>query len=90
MKYKGHIATGDYEFIEVESDDRDELIQEYMNIKGIFKDREGHNVKDWARVRNTYVNTGEISIEDLENCNRSQRYFINEVKLVIKKNKHEE
>lgn len=87
MKYKGHIATGDYEFIEIESEDRDELIRDYFEVKGIFKDRQGHNQKEWARVRNKYVNKGEISIEDLEKCNKSQRYFINEIKLVIKNNK---
>jgi len=87
MKYKAHIKTGDFEFIGIESDDRDELIQEYFEVKGIFKDRQGHNQKEWARVRNDYVNKGEITIEDMEGCNKSQRYFINEIKLVIKNNK---
>ena len=87
MKYKGHIKTGDFEFIEVESDNRDELIQEYFKLKGVFDDKEGHNQLEWARVRNDYANTGEIAVEDLENCNKSQRYFINELKLVIKSNK---
>lgn len=87
MKYKAQISTGEYEFVQIESDDRDELIQEYMKVKGIFTDREGHNQKEWARVRNNYANKGEITIEDLEGCNKSQRYFINELKLVIKNNK---
>ena len=87
MKYKGHIATGEYEFVEVEGDTFDELVTEYLSIKSAFADKEGHNQKEWARVRNTYANTGELSIEDMEACNKSQRYFINEMKLVIKSNK---
>lgn len=87
MKYKAHIATEEYCFVEIEHDNRDELIQEYFAITGIFADKEGHNQKEWARVRNSYVNSGELSIEDMEGCNKSQRYFINEVKLVIKSNR---
>ena len=87
MKYKIHFPTEQYGFLEYETEDRDDATREYYAIKAIFEDREGHNQKEWARVRNTYVNTGVIEIEDMENCNKSQRYFINEVKLVIKSNK---
>lgn len=80
MKYKAHIPTEQYGFIEVEGDDRDEVVQEYFHIAGIFKDREGHNTREWARVRRDYLNEGKIEIEDLEKCNKSQRFFINEVK----------
>ncbi len=78
---------GEYENITSEVDSLDEAFEEYTAIKSIFKDRVGHNQKEWARVRNLYANKGEISIEDLEGCNKSQRYFINELKLVIKNNK---
>ena len=78
--------------MEIESDDRDELTREYFEIKSMFDGREGHNQLEWARVRNTYANTGELSIEDMEGCNKAQSYFINQMKLIIKdnKNKHED
>lgn len=84
MKYKARVVAGEYEFVEIESEDRDELVQEYFKIKGIFDDKVGHNQLEWARVRNTYAQKNEISIEDMEACNKAQRYFINEMKLVFK------
>ena len=89
MKYKGHIATGSYEFVEIESDDRDELISEYFAIKSTFNDVMGHNSKEWARVRREYATNNEISIEDMEACNKSQRYFINQMKLIIRETNKE-
>ena len=80
-------SIGEYENISSEVESLEGALDEYIAIKALFKDREGHNQREWSRVRNTYVNTGEIEIEDMENCNKSQRYFINEVKLVIKNNK---
>ena len=81
---------GDFENIASEVSSLEEAREENDNIHTLFKYRDGHNMKEWARVRNDYVNKGEITIEDMEGCNKSQRYFINEIKLVIKNNKHED
>ena len=79
-KYTAHIPSEQYGFIEIEGENRDDVIQEYFAIKSIFEDREGHNQNEWAKIRRNFLNTGELSVEDFENCNKAQRYFINEVK----------
>ena len=79
--------VGEFENITSEVSSLEEAIDEYIAIKALFNETDGHNMKEWARVRNDYVNKGEITIEDMEGCNRSQRYFINEIKLVLKNNK---
>lgn len=102
MKATIHIKTGTYEFVEVQDDYESVLdIQKAEgNLRSMFDDRpqepqegmfdeEGHDIKNWKRVRNLYVNTGEISIEDNEIAfkNSYQRFFINEIKKIIKDNK---
>lgn len=38
MKYKAHIATGTYEFIEIEAEgSRDQIINEYFDLKDDFE-----------------------------------------------------
>ena len=88
MKAKLHIKTGDYEFVELDVEGEPEEIKGiYDNFYSLFADGFGHNVPEWKRVRDTYVNTGELSIKDYEKSNRMQKYFINEQKIVIKNNK---
>ena len=95
MKYKAHIPTEQYGFIEIEGDNRDAVISQYRAVSAVFKDldnftpREGHNIRDWARIRNTYAKTNTITPDDLEGCNYSQRNFINELKLVFRSTEKE-
>ena len=84
MKYKAHIPTIEYGFIETESDNLIEVVAEHDRIRNLFSEQEGHNQLEWARVRNGYLSTGEMEIEDLEKCNKSQRFVINEFKLAIR------
>ena len=96
MKVKIHIPTMEYGFIEVEleqdSVNKENLFEDIVLIHDTLKlaigDKEGLNQKDWARVRNTYLNTGEIEVEEHESLSKAQRFVINEIKKSIRNLDH--
>lgn len=83
-KYKAHVPVEQYGFIEVESQNLDEVVDEYNRLKTVFEAKDGLNQLDWARVRNKYITTGEIDVEVFEQLSRFQRSIINEVKKTFK------
>ena len=85
MKTKIHIATKEYCFIEyeVENETLDKVVYLHDELVTLLE-KEGHNQTDWARIRNKYVLENIIEVEDFEGCSRSQKYFINQMKLVWK------
>jgi len=85
MKYLARLVTGEYEYIEIEHDNRDELIAEYNSVKAIFKDKEGLNVKEWADFRKKFLMSEgkDQSVEDHEKLNRYQRQVIHEFELTL-------
>ena len=88
MKATIHIPTYEYAFIEIAMDaEVEELKSVHDSLRSLCEDGFGHNVNEWAKIRNAYFNTGEVAIEDYEKCNKKQRYVINEMKLGHKANK---
>ena len=84
MKYKAHIPTEEYGFLEIEGDNFEEVWTEYDRVTAI-RDKDGWNQLDWAKIRDRYLATGEITPEDTEGCNRWQRLVINEIKKGIRR-----
>jgi len=82
MKAKLHIPTEEYGFVEVdvEVENIDEAIALYPRDKG------GLNTPEWARVRDTFVNKGEINDEDFEKLNKAQKWFIMQLQTSIRRN----
>lgn len=80
------IPTDQYAYIELEL--------EYETVEEAFIDHErllklheagvGLDSRDWAKVRNNMLITGECDPEKMEFMNKAQRYFINELKLAMR------
>ena len=92
MKATIRVPLEAYEFIEIEVEGK--TLHEIKQISDEMKmlvsqEVEGHNVKEWAEIRNKYLETGEIEIEDLEGCNKWQKLVINEIKKTFKKFKND-
>lgn len=85
MKVKYHIPTEQYGFVEVEGEV--ESIGEAVTNYEQAQSNEGLPPHQWAKVRDHYVNTGEIDEETFNELSRAQRWFINEIKKVIRANK---
>ena len=96
MKAKIHIPTMEYGFIEVELDFEDSLIdvqkviESHDMLKIAIQDKEGWNTLEWAKIRDTYAKFNKITPEEVEGCNKWQRLFINQMKLVHKSIKENE
>lgn len=85
MKYQGHIKTGEFEFIQIESDNRDEVIEEYHAIKALFEDKEGLPDKEWNAVTDGYLNTNTMQAEVYESLSREQKDKIQWAKRSMKR-----
>lgn len=85
MKVTLQLPTGDYAYVntELEVESLAEAVEKHDELKALLE-KEGHNQTDWARIRNKYALDNTIEVEDFEKCSRSQRYFINQMKLVHK------
>ena len=93
MKTTLHIPTEEYGFveIEVEADSIEGALAKYSEAAQARGGGEGLNVREWAEVRDNFLNNdGEIDLEIWERMSKLQRWFINEIKKVIRKNNHEQ
>jgi len=88
------IPTQQYAYLEFEIEDTPEnAIRFYIKTTDTYNqlkrfqqlEEEGHSQNEWAKIRERYLNKGEIAVEDFEKCSSIQRYFINEVKKSIRK-----
>jgi len=87
MKYKIHVPTKEYAFIEVELEGTaEEAIEEHDKIAYLAKDKEGLNSLQWAKARDHYAKTGDIDPVDWEACSRAQRYILGQFKKANKRN----
>ena len=91
MKAKIQLPTGDFSYVhaEIEVESLKEVVEKHDELKALL-DAGGHNALEWARISNQYAIDNVIAIEDFEGCSRSQRYFINQMKLVHKSIKENE
>ena len=94
MKHKADIripTSEQYAYIELHVEEEvEDIALIYSEMTELMAQKEGHSQSDWKRIRERYVNTGEIDPEDVEGANKHQRFFINEIKKVIATNKHED
>ena len=90
MKYKIHIASGDYCFIEAEYESLEEALAEHDSILNMVKDKDGLSVSEWKKVRGTMLNTGEFDPNLLEFLSKAQRFWVNQTKLALRDIKKEE
>jgi hypothetical protein len=86
MVVKLHIPVEQYGFAEfdIEVESYDDIIVEYHSFKSKLEEG-GLNSHDWAKLRDTYLQTGEIDQEKWEQASKLQKYVINEIKKGIRK-----
>lgn len=92
MKVIQRIPTEQYAYIEVEL--------EYETIENAFIDHErllklhddgvGLDAREWKKVREHMLNTGECDPNDSHLLSKSQKWFCNELKLAFRALKAEE
>ena len=90
MKFKIHVPTTDYGFIEAEYDTIEEALAEHDRIINIIKEKDGLSVSEWKRVRMTMLKTAEFDPNLLESLSKAQRFWINESKKTLRDIKREE
>lgn len=56
----------------------------------VMTDKQGYNTREWAKIRNDYMKTGEIHPDLLEGMSKAQKFVINEIKNAFKAIKGEE
>ena len=78
-----HTKIGEYEFVVTHHETIEDMVEQHNSIKTAFSEKDGHNSREWNRVRKTYAATGKIELEDLEKCNKWQRLVINQMKLIF-------
>lgn len=94
MKYKAHIPTEEYGFVEVESDDLVELRDEYAKVWSMFIGKNGGlNQLEWAKFRKAFLMSQgkKQSIEAHAKLNYDQSKTIHQFELTLNDiNKDEE
>lgn len=82
MKYTLRLPTKEYSYIEIEAEGTvEEAVHAFTELDQAYNsDKEGLNVQEWAKVRDHYVETGVIDIEDFEKLSKSQSWFIGQLK----------
>ena len=80
-KSKIHIPTRDFAFVEIEVEGTIQQISDIYNESELeLKPKEGLNQNEWARVRDNYVKTNKIEIDEFEQLSTLQKYFISQLK----------
>ncbi|MDO8094427.1 MAG: hypothetical protein Q6360_13195 [Candidatus Brocadiales bacterium] len=99
MKFTIHTPTGDFAYVESELEgalvvgqgDETRLVEEHNNLVSLVKGRgEGFGLehKEWNRVLDGYLNTGECDPNDIEGMDKTQQNIINEIKKAFKRIKN--
>ena len=85
-KYKIHIPTEQYGFIEIDCDNLVEAKLEYDNAKKIFDGEkvEGMNQLEWAKFRKKFLSENTYSSEEYEQLSPIQRWWVKELQNTFK------
>lgn len=85
MKYKAHISTGEYEFVEIESDDFESLVEEYQHVENRFKFNDGIDEKSFNQFVDNMLMGQDNHIETWERLSADQRAIAQVIKRSIKR-----
>lgn len=67
--------------LELESDTVEDGVVEHIRLQRLYTGETGLGVREWKKVREHMLATGECDPEDIEMMNNAQRWWVNEVKL---------
>jgi hypothetical protein len=89
MKYKGHIATGNYEFLEVEleAETPQEAVEAYKAMQRAYQTGGGLPEPQWRALLDEFLSTGKVANggDFWEELDDRQRWMCNEIKKSIKR-----
>lgn len=85
MKVKHHIKTGEFTYVEFEEEyeTQEDAIVRSAQLQN-FCEEQGLPIREWTKVRKLMLEKGECDPELMAKMNKSQRWFINELKLGIR------
>lgn len=83
------IPTDQYAYIELELEyeSTEEAFVDHERLLKLHEAGVGLDTREWAKVRNQMLVTGEINPEATEVMNKAQRWFVNELKLALRASK---
>ena len=80
MKYKLHIAVGQFEFVETESETVDEARQDYNEVKRAFESKAGLDVKTFNSAIDKYLTTKTMEADNWTDMSDDQKEIIQNIK----------
>lgn len=85
MLIKQRISTGEYMFVEFDKEypSEEEGFADHARLQSLWN-QAGLGPRDWKRVREHMYKTGECDPADIEQMSNAQRWFINELKLIMR------
>lgn len=81
MKYRGHISTGQYEFIEFEVDGTaSQVVEAYKELVKQWNEESELPAKEWNKWLDSYLAGKAGSVEEWEQMSFTQKQIIQEIK----------
>lgn len=89
IKVTQRIPTDQYAYIEIDTEylSVEDAFLDHKRLLKLHNDGAGLSIRDWAKVRNQMMVTGECDPNLMDSMNHIQRYVINEFKLAIRAHK---
>lgn len=85
MKYTGHVAIGQYEFIEVEGESLEEVSEACRAIKREWGGADGLPDKEFNAFLDRQLTGEDNHIEEYEKCSDMQKVIIQAIKRALKR-----
>jgi hypothetical protein len=86
MKFTHRIPTAQYAYLEyaTEHGSVEEAMAEHKRVTKLYEEQGDLSHREWVKIRNTMLATGDCDVNELERLSPSQRWFVNELKLALR------
>lgn len=86
MKIVHRIPTSQFAYIEFEEevDSPEDGMANHRRYIKMYEEKEGLSMRDWAKVRNNMLVTGQCDPNLMEEMSHPQRWFVNELKKALR------
>lgn len=85
IKVTHRIPTSQYAYIEFEKeyDSVEDSIADHKHISTLYEEKGDLTHREWVKVRNKMLSTGELDVNLIDRLSATQRWWINETKLAL-------